>query len=220
LEDTDSQEIDKTIEKELFFNPGRITALCDGVFAIVMTILVFDFKIDRGGEISPLTLRQEILGIMPRIETYLVVFVLLGFFWLTNHRVFVYIKRADSTFIWLNIFFLIFISLLPFSIDLVAEFERYPIVVALFGVNLLFIQLTIFLKWRYATHNHKLVDKNLSRETIINKDINYLSSLAVFFVSIPLAFLHYNIPFILFCLVPITTWLLNRSRIKGKILNN
>ncbi|MCD4782790.1 MAG: TMEM175 family protein [Candidatus Eremiobacteraeota bacterium] len=219
MKEIDKQKTSKIIEKDQFFTRGRITNLCDGVLAIVMTILVLDLKIDRIGNISSTSLMQEILKVLPRIETYIIVFILLGFFWLENHRIFEYIKKTDRTFIWLNIFFLMFISILPFFTDLVAEFEKFPIVVALFGVNLFFVQLSLFITWRYVTHNHRLIDKSVPQELITYRNINFLVALVIFFFSIPLAFVYHNLPFMLYLTVPIIICLLNWVK-KKKLMSD
>lgn len=212
LNETDIQETSKTVKENQLFTPGRITNLCDGVFSIVMTILVLNLKIGRIDDISSLTLKQEMLRIFPRIGIYIVVFILLGFFWLANHRIFEYIRKVDKTFLWINIFFLMFVSILPFFTDLVNEFENYPIVVALFCAIIFIIELTIFIKWRYATHNYRLIDKSLPCKFIRYRSIDFLVALIIVFISIPSAFLNYHLPFLLLLMVPIIIWLLNRLR--------
>src|SRR6185369_16322881 len=60
------------------------------------------------------------------------------------------IRRADRTLLWLNIFFFMFVSLLPFSTSVLNAFSQAFIAPLFFGTNLAIIGWLLFLQWAYA----------------------------------------------------------------------
>ena len=100
-------------------SPNRIEALTDGVFAIVMTLLVLELSVPAiAGGSAEAELTTRLFEMWPKFVSYTVTFVMLGFMWSIHHYQFDRIKSADSVLVWLNIVFLMLISLLPFSTSL------------------------------------------------------------------------------------------------------
>src|SRR2546426_6245883 len=91
----------------------RIETLADGVFAIVMTILVFDLKAPDVA--APSDLAPSIFALWPRFLTYGISFVVLGVYWYAHHSQFRFIERTNKIVIWLNINFLAAVALVPVS---------------------------------------------------------------------------------------------------------
>ena len=92
-------------------SPGRVEALSDGVFAIVITLLVLELSVpnflghgDPGHPTSLWEMRMELYN-------YAVGFLSLGIYWILHHYVFHFIKRSDGILAWLNILYLAFASL-------------------------------------------------------------------------------------------------------------
>ena len=81
--------------------PQRLIALADGVFAIVMTLLVFELSVPLATDSEGLT--KELAEMWPEFSVYVLSFMVLGVFWLVHHLVFDTVERYDTTLIWLNI---------------------------------------------------------------------------------------------------------------------
>jgi uncharacterized membrane protein len=130
---------------------NRIEALSDGIFAIVMTLLILELRVPH---LSPTASNAEVapalLALWPKLATYLVTFVSLGFFWVGHHIMYHSIRRADRTLLWLNIFFFMFVSLLPFTTSVLNAFPQAFIAPLLFGANLAVIGWLLFFQWIYA----------------------------------------------------------------------
>lgn len=94
---------------------ARLETLADGVFAIVMTLLVFELRIPElpGAAAADLWAAVVLLG--PSLLSFIVSFLVLGVYWVGHHSQFQHIRRADQTLLWLNILFLMCVSLVPFS---------------------------------------------------------------------------------------------------------
>jgi uncharacterized membrane protein len=108
---------------ETQFSKERIEMLCDGVFAIAMTLLVLDLKVPElpkhtaGIEIWH-ALREHGLSFF----AFALTFALAGQFWLVHHILFHYLKHATRVIAALNLVFLMFVSLLPFTTSMFATF--------------------------------------------------------------------------------------------------
>jgi uncharacterized membrane protein len=184
-----------------FMPKERLLALSDGVFAIVMTLLVLEIKLpEHIGRINQPQLMKSLLEIAPKLEIYVITFITIGVFWIVHHFDFHYIKHIDRQFIWTNILLLLFITLIPFSSDLIGEFPNCHIASIIYGLNMLFIWLIIFYSWRYATKNHRLVDENLN-----SRFIDYVSRRNLF---IAFAFLISTVISIVSAHIGITSYIL------------
>jgi uncharacterized membrane protein len=145
----------------------RIEALADGIFAIAMTLLVLTLTLPDATQ-TKLNLSQLLADQWPKFFNYALSFLLLAVFWMVHHQQFHVIRRTDRGHIWINIGILMFVALMPFSTDVTGSYSHETLAEILFSANLLILGLLFLLNWWYACRNHRLVDPDLSRETIIS----------------------------------------------------
>ncbi|MGB8160186.1 MAG: hypothetical protein WCE93_08580, partial [Nitrososphaeraceae archaeon] len=70
-------------------------------------------------------------------------------------------KRANKTLLWITIFYLLFIGLIPFSTALIGEYGDQQIAVIIYGINITIVLVWAYMQWKYATKEHRLVDSDL-----------------------------------------------------------
>ena len=100
---------------------SRIAALVDGIFAVAMTLLVLDLKLPEGLKMSSdAELWRQLLELTGRFSTYALSFIVLGTFWIGHHSLFHFVRKVNRGLLWLNMLFLLFITLLPFSTNLLS----------------------------------------------------------------------------------------------------
>lgn len=146
---------------------GRLETLTDGVFAIAMTILVFGLHIQQfTGVVSAPQLTAALLKQWPGLAAFGLSFVVLGQFWVSMHGQFRLIRRADHWLIWLNITYLLFISLVPFTADHLGRYGAISPVAVLYGVNLLALSVLQLAMWSWATRQRHLVAPDLPSAVI------------------------------------------------------
>jgi uncharacterized membrane protein len=144
-------------------NLDRLAALDDGVFAIVLTLLVLDLRVPveglahreqplwQPGSVSGERELWHALGqVAPSLLAYLLSFLTLGMFYVGAQTLFNHLHRCDRHFTWLNLTFLLGVSLLPFSTALLAKFMTFRIALAVYWVNLLLLGLLLLASVRYA----------------------------------------------------------------------
>jgi len=144
---------------------NRIEALSDGIFAIVMTLLILEFRVPSLPPNTPnVDVAPALAALWPKFVSYVVTFVSLGFFWVAHHIMYHAIRRADRTLLWLNIFFFMFVSLLPFSTSVLNAFSQAFIAPLFFGANLAIIGWLLFFQWRYANSQPDMLASFVSAE--------------------------------------------------------
>jgi uncharacterized membrane protein len=153
------------MDEETRISKSRLEALTDGIFAIVMTLLVLEIAVPQILSHEPDVVRAELpkrlFDLWPKIFSYVISFIILAIYWRGHHRQFHYIKHSDGVLVWTNIMFLMAVSFLPFSTSLLGEYIDQQISVFIYGGNSIVIALLLYIQWRYATNHYRLVDKNL-----------------------------------------------------------
>ncbi len=139
----------------------RIQALVDGVFAIVMTLLVLTIKVPTVvGPVSDAVLRRALVDMLPGLGIYGITFLLLGLMWYSNRRSFSVIARGDAALRGLTIVWLMLVAMLPFTTSLNSAYLGLRVPAVLFHVNMLLIGTLSLLTWVYASKSgllHKSV---------------------------------------------------------------
>jgi len=133
----------------------RVEALTDGVFAIVMTLLVLELSIPViSGTSAGILITHRLVEMWPKYLSYVVSFLVLGLWWLYHHGVFDNIKQIDGRLLYYNLFFLMFVSLVPFSASLVATYWREEASALIYGINMLLCFLQLNAISSYAAKRH------------------------------------------------------------------
>jgi uncharacterized membrane protein len=143
---------------------SRIEALSDGVFAIAMTLLVLDIKVPVGEFVSESDLIGAFWPLMPKFLAYLLGFMTLGIFWVGHATQFKFIARTDRHLTWLNIFFLLIISLFPFSTGFLSEHIHFKFAIGVYWLNIFLAGLAIYIHWIYACKANLLNDDAATEE--------------------------------------------------------
>jgi uncharacterized membrane protein len=142
---------------------SRIAALVDGIFAVAMTLLVLDLKLPQGVKLSnDAQVWRQLVELNSQFSTYILSFIVLGTFWIGHHSLFHFVRRINRGLLWLNLLFLLFITLLPFSTNLLSGHSSLHIPVAVFGGNLLLLSLTSLLQLRYLADHPELSHDQLT----------------------------------------------------------
>ncbi len=106
--------------RPLRLSTQRIEALCDGVFAIAMTLLVLDIPVPPS---STAGARALFHALWPDMASYIASFAVLGVYWVGQHTQFHFIRHADQVLLWMTLLFLMLIAAMPFSAALIGHFD-------------------------------------------------------------------------------------------------
>jgi uncharacterized membrane protein len=163
---------------------SRIVAFSDGVFSIAITLLVLNLDIDRSvpnGELAEALWDQR-----ENLLAYAISFAVIGRFWLVHHRFFGEVTGFDGRLISLNLFYLSWIVLIPFSSEVLGEHGGQTAAVVLYSANLAGVILVGMLMSADARRAGLTSTDDATEREARFKSI-YIAS--VFLLSIPVAFL-------------------------------
>jgi uncharacterized membrane protein len=188
----------------------RLEALSDGLFAIVLTLLVIEIRVPEiHGALSDAELWHALVELGPLFIGYVVSFAVLAMFWLSHNFFYShFVKEINRQLLLLNMLFLAFVSLVPFSSHLIGAYPESQLAVSVYGLNILLIGLMNVWIVSYALSSRDLdtthINKRLLHQALIRGRITpicTLVGLGFTFVSLPLALTMYALP-ILFNIIP------------------
>lgn len=157
--------------------------LCDGIFAIAITLLVIDIGITpKSSSASDVTAALKDL-IEPGIS-YLVTFLVIAMYWRFHRDLMQVVQHLDKTFISLTFVFLAFIAFFPVTSKLVGNYGDVPAIVVFYTLSLSGCGLSAFGLWFYATWHHRLVSTDLPQETITTRSISLLLNPLIYCASL------------------------------------
>ena len=155
-----------------------------------MTLLVLGIDIPKN---IPRTdanqaLLQYLIWLIPQFLVYVLAFVVLGFFWYGHQKHFQYIERVDASLLWINLFGLMFIALLPFTTNLAGDYGNFQIGILPMEINLLLIALIFYREWTYITSRPQLLNQEIDACTATRGKEKSAVIIAVSLISIGLSF--------------------------------
>jgi uncharacterized membrane protein len=136
-------------------DPARVLALSDGVFAVIITLLVLDIQVPELTQGQSLT--EALQEVRPSLTAFVITFLLTGQYWLGHRDLFALIRRTDRGLVWLNIVYLLPVCLLPFSAGLLGRYDQEPVALHLYGLVLMAIAVMRVVIWLYATSRPHLL---------------------------------------------------------------
>jgi uncharacterized membrane protein len=140
---------------------ARIEAFSDGVFAVAITLLIFQVRVPPHE--PPGGLRSALLDLWPSYLAFLASFMTIGVMWLNHHRLFTLIEKRRDVLILLNLLLLLVITWLPFPTALLAEHLRGPhadqqTASVVYAASLLVMSIVFNVLWRYVVRTDAVAE--------------------------------------------------------------
>jgi uncharacterized membrane protein len=110
---------------------SRLEAFSDGVFAIIITIMVLELKVPHGVDLAALG------PLLPIFLSYVLSFTYLGIYWNNHHHLLHTVQRVNGPIMWANLHLLFWLSLIPFVTGWMGENHFASLPTALYGLVLL-----------------------------------------------------------------------------------
>ena len=183
---------------------NRLEAFSDGVFAIIITIMVLELKIPHDDHLSALA------QLAPVFLSYVLSFIYIGIYWNNHHHLWQIVEHVDGKLLWANLHLLFWLSLFPFATGWMGEnhFSAWP--VALYGFVLLMAAIAWFIMARRLIGLH---GKNSELSRAYGKDTKGRISIVIYFGAIIIAVFSPWVGFALYTVVAIM-WLPPEPRIE------
>jgi uncharacterized membrane protein len=190
--------------RNIGFGKNRIETLTDGIFAFSMTLLVTGINIPQVQvEFNATSAYQVLRDVFPDLIHYILAFLIIAIFWYIHHTQFHKVRSVDLKLLWINIFTLLFVALIPFSTSLIGDYSYSNLAHIVFESNLLITGLFIYWQWSYASANKHLIDPTTSHEQIRNGKLRASIVPGLSAVAIALALLHSPMSTLVYIFAPV-----------------
>ena len=172
----------------------HVISFSDAVFAFAITLMALSIDIpDLPTHLTQSELLDKLYGLYPQFESYIISFAVIAIFWVSYHQVFNHIKGSHITMVYLNLLFLLLITLLSLSTSLVINYGTYQIPYVIYCFIVIMTSSLLAMIWWHATKNKSLIDKNLHPFFIKGILVNLMSIPIVFTISIIISFINLDI---------------------------
>jgi uncharacterized membrane protein len=132
-------------------NKSRLEAFSDGIFAVVITLLVLDIKL--APDVSYEMLPSALHALLPKLLSYVLSFSVVGVYWAFHHFSLSQLRRVDGTLVFLNLLLMLLVTFMPFPTILLGEYPMTPIPLVIYGASLVASNLIGFI-WVVHLHRH------------------------------------------------------------------
>lgn len=177
-----------------FIKVEHVISFSDAVFAFAITLMALSIDIPNlPSDLTQAELVDKLYGLFPQFESYIISFAVIAIFWVSYHQVFNHIKGSHIIMVYLNLLFLLLITLLSLSTSLVINYEGYHIPYIIYSFMVILTSSLLAMIWWHATKDKLLIDKNLHSLYIKGVMINLISIPLVFTISIIISFVNLDI---------------------------
>jgi len=180
---------------------ARLETFIDAILAILITILVLEFKVPENAFVSDDKIKWFVHHLFPSVFSYLISFATIVSLWIDHHDLCRKIKNADTRFVILNFVFILFLSPIPFTTALAGRNYESSFAVMLVASNYFLMSLSFSFMWAYVTIK-KIIPEIIMNTKPFKRNgiISFICNLLLL-TSIPLAYINTYISFSIFIIV-------------------
>jgi uncharacterized membrane protein len=201
----------------------RLTAMSDGVFSIVITLMVLSIRIpDIATDRVVQELPQHLMKMLPDLVTLIISFIILGIYWIGHNNVFTHIISHDRPLLWLNIFFLMSVATIPYPTTLIVRYGQAQTSIIIYAANLIVGGVLLDVIWWYGSRNRHLMCEGIDpklissfHHRILTGPIIYLFAVGVSFVSVMVAKLLF-VAAVIYYLIPTAQDFFHHRQLRGQ----
>ncbi|MFA9262229.1 MAG: TMEM175 family protein [Undibacterium sp.] len=202
-------------------NKSRLEALSDGVFAIVMTLLVIEITVPELEHPLDAELWSELLHLAPLFLSYFVSFTVLAMFWISHNFFYgAFTKVVNRQLVLLNMLYLSFVALIPFSAHFLGSYPESKLAVLVYGCNVLLLGMVSTGFLQYAIHSEEIDTSHITRRILTQARIrSYLTpgmtliGIALIPLSLSAALFCYAFPIVFNTVPGLLNWVERKLRL-------
>jgi uncharacterized membrane protein len=180
----------------------RLEMFSDGVFAIIITLLILEIKVPHLSELTPAAVLDGLKPVIPKFIGFTVTFFTIAIFWVNHHHFFNHIRHIDWKLLWMNVLFLFFLCILPFTTAFIGDYSESGMVVAIYSVNMVFCSASFTFMAHYAFLQANLSTMEISRKQMKQELIKGILGISTYLMTIVIAFLFRPLALVILFLIP------------------
>ncbi len=181
---------------------NRLEAFSDGVFAIIITIMVLGLEAPKGHTF------YDLIDLIPTFISYILSFIFIATYWINHHRLFQIVRNINSRILWANFNLLFWLSLIPFATDWLGNQNTNTAPVLLYSL------LILISGFSYKLLVNLVIKNEEKNELLVNAFIKNQKAIyerALNAIAIVTAFIHPNMAIFILVLVAIARAIPNKK---------
>ena len=192
-------------EKPKEYTPGtsRIEAFSDGVFAIVVTLLVLELRVPHLPEnFTSKDVITELLHLAPKFISFALSFLIVAIYWVNHHQFFHSLEKTDRSLLWYNNLLLFTLSFVPFPTAFLGEYPTGMVPVMLYGAAMFASAFSFNLMLKHAVRSDLFL-ASVSKEVISESIKKGKLGPIVYLIATACAFISVYISLAIYVIVPV-----------------
>lgn len=207
----------EVVAAKIKMSKTRIESFSDGVFSIVLTLLVFNFQVPKLlGPNFDHELYTKLVAMYPYLITYILSFVLISMYWIAHHNLFHNLKHVNNRLLGLNSLFLLFLAITPFPTQVLGAYPATESAAIFFGIAMVCTSLSFSLLRYYAFFHGQLLEDFVNREFLRNSLIKNIVGAVLYIVAIAISAYSENITLSMYAMIPLLFFVPVNIKRKGK----
>lgn len=188
-----------------FFNKGRVEQFSDGIFAIIITLLVLDLKVPEIENVtSSIELFFALINILPNFLSWLLSFFTIITIWINHHKIFEYLRSLNYYVFSINAFLLICICFIPFPTALMGRYFNNKLAVFIYGITFGLMELSFYAMKEYIIRANFLLKDDIDKEKLKKESsYSFIVGPLLYFIAAILSIVHPAISLCIYLVVPI-----------------
>ena len=178
---------------------SRIEAFSDGVIAIIITVMIFDLKLQEMP--TDMTVLVELIKLAPKFFSYAISFLMVSIMWVNHHQLFHQIKHTDRKLLWYSIHLLFWMSLIPFGTNFIGANPMLWQASFFYGIIFFLAAASFTMLRNYVVKNNLLHDSINKQSHVKIRNKNRIA-LSIYLTASFVSILSVYISFLLFLVVP------------------
>jgi uncharacterized membrane protein len=167
---------------------NRLEAFSDGVFAVAITLLVLEIDVPAGDH-----LWHQLKDEWPSFASFFISFWVIGIIWVNHHGVIDHIRRADRGVLYLNLFLLMSVVLIPFATALMAEHLKSGAdehaAAAVYAGAFVLMAVSFGVLWEYITRHREKLGVELSDDEVRRRSRSFQIGNPIYALAVIIAFI-------------------------------
>ncbi len=185
--------------------PDRVVFVSDGVFAIVMTILVLEIKVPHN--LSHESFRRALEDLRPTAGAWIISFLMTGMFWVAHRDIFARVSDVNRDLVWLNLLFLLPVAMLPFAASVLGEYPNERVALQLYSAVAIAVSTMRFVLYWYVVRHPKLLWPQSGQRRLEEGFLLGALPIVIYAMAIGVAFVSRTASILLLFSVPVVYFL-------------
>ena len=144
------------------FSKNRVETFSDGIFAIIITLLVLEIKVPHiGDHHSPDELLVALKGLLPKFLSWIISFFTIAVIWVNHHKIFKQIRQLDNGIFWWNAVLLLWSSFIPFPTAVLGDYPDNRISLVLYGLVMSLMAVSFSFMRFYILRNPEVLEESV-----------------------------------------------------------